>query len=108
MNCHTDGNNPYVFTIAGTVYQISNPAAVYPNATINFYSQPAGAGDLLGTVEVDGYGNFYTTRAIDFSAGVYPSIVGAVGEGPIDMGISTIRGDCNGCHGISEPPITVG
>ncbi len=108
MECHFAGNNPIVYTVAGTVYQLNNFTALYPNALIKFYSGPNGAGLLLGEIEVDANGNFYTTESMEFSSGVYPAIEGAAGETPIYMGNFITHGECNSCHGASTLPIYMG
>ncbi|MGD8567852.1 MAG: hypothetical protein PVJ39_07175 [Gammaproteobacteria bacterium] len=108
MECHYTGNNPYVYSVAGTVYQLNDFNTVYPDATINFYSGPNGTGTLVGTMEVDANGNFYTTDTMDFSTGVYPAIEGTAGEPPIYMGNFITHGECNSCHGNSTLPIYVG
>jgi hypothetical protein len=108
MDCHYDGNNPYVYTVAGTVYQLNDFNSIYPDATINFYSGPNGTGTLVGTMEVDANGNFYTTQAMDFSTGVYPVIEGTAGEPLIYMGNFITHGECNSCHGNSTLPIYAG
>jgi hypothetical protein len=97
QNCHTSGGDgPGVFTVAGTVFD-SNLIQVFPNSTIRLYTQPNGQGDLVATIEVDGLGNFFTTRSIVFGNGLYPS-VSSDGGATEYMNISTTRGDCNGCH----------
>lgn len=107
MNCHKAGSDISVFTVAGTVYQ-SNLTTVYPDATINFYSEPAGAGSLIDSFDVDGNGNFYTTKVMDFTVNVFPSIEGAANETPRYMTDAIVQGDCNSCHGNSTLPITIG
>jgi hypothetical protein len=98
QNCHVSGGNgPHIFTVAGTVYD-SNLIQVYPNTTIRLYTQPNGQGNLVATIEVDGLGNFYTTRSVDFGSGLYPSVSSGNGADTEYMSSSTTRGDCNGCH----------
>jgi len=108
MNCHYEGNNPYVYQVAGTVYQLDNLTLTYPNATIYFYSGPNGTGTEVGSIEVDANGNFYTTESFDFSLGVYPAIVGSQGEPPIYMSNFITHGECNTCHGTRTSPIYAG
>ena len=105
MDCHFEGNNPYIYTVAGTVYQLDDLNAVYPDATIKLYSDANGAGTLLATIEVDSNGNFYTTQPMDFSGGVYPVVEGNAGEPPIYMGNFVTTGRCNSCHGTTTLPI---
>jgi len=108
MDCHYEGNHSIVYSVAGTVYQLNNFNAVYPNATIKFYSDENGGGQLLGQLEVDANGNFYTTEPMDFRTGVYPVIEGTQGETPIAMGNFITHGECNSCHGNSTLPIYTG
>ena len=108
MDCHYSGNNPYVYTVAGSVYQLNDLNTIYPDATISFYSGPNGTGTLIGSLEVDANGNFYTTEPMDFSAGVYPAIDGTAGEPPIYMGNFITHGECNSCHGSTTLPIYAG
>ena len=99
MDCHVDGTgNPYIYTLAGTVYQQADPAQVYPNATVYLYSQPNGRGDLVATIEVDANGNFFTTQSINFNEGLYPAIVGNASEDPVYMPANVTTGQCNSCH----------
>ncbi len=108
MNCHYQGNNPYVYQVAGTVYQLDNLTTPYPNATIYFYTGPNGTGTLAGSMEVDANGNFYTTEPVDFSLGVYPAVVGSQGEPAIYMSNFITLGECNTCHGTKTSPIYAG
>ena len=108
MNCHTTGNNQYVYSVAGTVYQLDDFNAIYPDATINFYSGANGSGVLLGSVEVDANGNFYTTESMDLSTGAYPAIIGNQGEPPVYMGNFITHGACKNCHGSSTLSLYAG
>jgi hypothetical protein len=98
LQCHVAGNNEYVYTVAGTVYQLEDPTSVYPNATIEFFTRPEGRGDLVLTLEVDQNGNFYTTQPIDFGEGLFPAVSGNANEDPRYMPNGTTSGGCNGCH----------
>jgi hypothetical protein len=103
MNCHFQGGSGEGwFNIAGTVYD-SLEAAVYPNATIRFYTGPAGSGSLKYTLEVDALGNFFTTEDIDFGDELFTSVEGNSAEqfmiSPVSMG------ECNSCHGNSVESI---
>lgn len=108
MDCHYTGNNPYVYQLAGTVYQLDDLTNPYPGATIYFYTGPNGSGTQVGSIEVDTNGNFYSTDTIDFSTGLYPAIVGAQGEGPIYMSNFITHGECNSCHGSNTSPVYIG
>ena len=99
MDCHTEGTgNPYIYTMAGTVYQQNDPTQVYPNATIFLYDKVNGKGNLIASIEVDNNGNFFTTESINFTEGLYPTIVGNSSLAPLHMPASTTTGECNGCH----------
>ncbi len=96
MNCHkSGGSGEGIFVVAGTIYN-SNKTAVYPNATIRFYSGPNASGNLQAMIEVDGKGNFYTTESTDFGTGLFVSVEGNTGTNHM---ISTVTdGACNKCH----------
>lgn len=97
MNCHySGGSGEGWFTIAGTVYD-SLKTSPYPNTTIKLYSGPNETGNLIGTIEADGLGNFYTTKLIDFGDGIYTSASGNSTTKHMLAPITT--GQCNGCHG---------
>lgn len=99
LTCHSQGNNPYVYSLAGTVYQLDDPTAYFPNATLKLYSKSGRKnGDLVATVEVDANGNFFTTDPIDFGTGLYPTIESGGIEEPLDMPAGTTNGGCNSCH----------
>ncbi len=103
MNCHYDGGSGEGwFTIAGTVYD-SLKNSPYPNATIRLYSGPNGTGSLMGTIEVDGLGNFYTTNQINFENGLYVSVSGNTTTKNMITPINS--GQCNSCHGESTDRI---
>lgn len=103
LNCHkSGGSGEGWFSLAGTVYD-SLKTATLPNSTVKLYSGPNGTGSLIGIIEVDGLGNFYTTNSIDFGNGIYPSV-----EGDADtkyMFSSIVSGACNSCHGVSTDRI---
>lgn len=103
MNCHeSGGSGEGWFTAAGTVYD-SSKNSTFPNATVKLFTGPNGTGDLKLTIEVDSYGNFYTTENIDFGDGLYTSVEGnAVTK---HMNSSITSGKCNSCHGINTDPI---
>jgi len=108
MSCHSVGTgNPYIYSIAGTVYQQADPTQVYPNATIYLHTQANSGGDLIATIEVDANGNFFTTQPVNFSAGLYPSIVGNSTDAPLYMPLAVTTGQCNSCHDGAGMPIVV-
>lgn len=103
MSCHkSGGEGEGWFNLAGTVYD-SEKTITYPNATVKIYNAPNGGGSLIGTIEVDGLGNFYTTDNIDFENGLYVTVTGDNTTehmlGPV------ITGQCNSCHGTSTARI---
>lgn len=103
MSCHkSGGEGEGWFTAAGTVYDDSF-ASTFPNATVRLYTGPNGTGTLKATLQVDGYGNFYTTENIDFGSGLYTSVEG--NTVPKHMISSVSSGKCNSCHGAGTDPI---
>ncbi len=108
MVCHTGkseaGKKTGAFTVAGSVYDLLQTNA-NPNATINLYTEPGGAGTLKSTIEVDTKGNFYTTASIDFGAGLYPSIKGSTST--FHMGSPITSGQCSSCHGVTTGKVYV-
>jgi len=106
MACHkSGGNGEGWFTVAGTVYNAS-ASAVYPKATVKFYTGSNGTGTLVKTIEVDGKGNFYTTADVNFGSGLYVTVTGTTGN-VSKMGASVGTGACNSCHGSSTGKISV-
>jgi hypothetical protein len=96
LSCHQ-------FTVAGTVYS-KDLASVYPGATVKVTSQVNGGGTLLGTLEVDKKGNFYTGKSISFGSGAYVSVTGTTGTIK-HMGPAITSGACNSCHGSSTSKV---
>jgi len=106
MNCHKNGGSGEgIFQVAGTVYD-SLKTNIYPNATVNLYTQPNGGGQLRATVYADSKGNFYTTAAVDFSGGLYPSVISTSGTTKY-MSTSISIGACNSCHGVSTDKLWI-
>jgi hypothetical protein len=106
MDCHkTKGPGEGDFLIAGSCYDstFTNP---YPNASINLYTEPGGAGQLIYTLEVDGNGNFYSTEAVSFLGGLYPTITGTSGNVHYMNGAIT-HGACNSCHNYTNCKICI-
>ena len=96
MNCHKPGGGEApAWKVAGTVYNEAL-TATNSNATVKLYTGPNGTGTLKYTIEVDAKGNFYTTSAIDFSGGLYPSVTGATSTYSMSTPIES--GACNSCH----------
>jgi hypothetical protein len=100
MNCHKTGATYGGFIVAGSVYAPDGNTR-YPNATITLFKDSMGlvTNTILGTIEVDGVGNFYTTHPIDLSQGVHPMLSSQNGD--TTMMTVTTNGACNSCHGTS-------
>ena len=97
INCHKEGGSgDGWFTIAGTVFNTDQQNR-FPNATVLFYSVADGDGDIKYTLEVDEYGNFYTTDEIDFVGNKYPVVLSEVDTQYMSKAVS--NGDCSDCHG---------
>ena len=100
MDCHiSGGEGEGIFTVAGSVYD-STKTGIYPNATIELYTESNGRGSLISTLEVDLLGNFYTTEDVDFGSGLFPMITGT-GSDVHYMPEFTLIGTCNSCHGVT-------
>ena len=98
MNCHyTEGRGEGWFSLAGTVTGTNNFGIV--NVSEGFAEPPN------KTIEVDAEGNFYTTETIDFSNGLYVSIVDDAGNTK-SMSGKIYTGQCNLCHGVTTPKLT--
>jgi hypothetical protein len=96
MNCHKPGGGEApAWKVAGTVYNEAL-TATNSNATVKLYTGPNQTGTLKYTIEVDAKGNFYTTSAIDFTGGLYPSVTGAISTYSMSTPIES--GACNSCH----------
>jgi len=103
MSCHKKGGSGEGrFSSAGTVYNNMQTTPI-GNRKIKLYTGPNSTGSLIKTIEVDAQGNFYTTEKIDFSVGLYPSIIG--NSTTKHMSVSTSTGNCMSCHGISTSKI---
>ncbi len=105
MSCHKQGGSGEGwFSAAGTVYD-SLLTSAYPNAVVKLYTGPDGTGTLKKTIQADAKGNFFTTEAIDFGTGLYPSVSG--GSITKYMSSAITAGQCNGCHGVSTDKIWI-
>jgi mono/diheme cytochrome c family protein len=96
MGCHQ-------FTAAGSVYNKALSSA-FPGAVVTLTTQANGAGTVLGTFTVNKSGSFYTSSAINFGTGVYPSVTGSSGNVK-HMGSAITTGACNSCHGSSTSKV---
>jgi len=106
LTCHgVDGSASRSFVVAGSVFQadLTTPSL---NGTLYFWSDNGGTGLLVATLDVDGKGNFYTTSSILPGSGTFPQIIGTSGDVK-NMPIRAPNGNCNSCHGVTDPPIWV-
>ncbi|MFC1619866.1 hypothetical protein ACFL45_07965 [Candidatus Neomarinimicrobiota bacterium] len=96
MSCHVSGGSGEGwFKVAGTVYE-TDGTTPYPNTTVRLYTGAGSSGELVITVEVDGNGNFYTTEAVDWGTGLYPTV--SSDNETRSMAIVATTGACNSCH----------
>ena len=101
MNCHSPGGSGKgCFDVGGTAHTDETGDQTISEGVVRLYTQPDGGGELRATIPVDAKGNFYTTDAIDFSGGVYPSAAGPSGS-EMFMSSKITAGQCNSCHGKS-------
>jgi hypothetical protein len=106
MSCHApNGSASGCFSVGGTAFDTTT-GAPGTNATVYLFTQPHGGGDLIAIVQVDKSGNFYTTSVINMGNGVYPAIAYQNGEYSY-MPNPIFSGECNSCHGVINPAITV-
>ena len=110
--CHTEGRKGKgCFTIAGSVLD-EDRSKIYKNPVIKLYTEPKGGGKLVATIKGDALGNFYTTEDIDFSSGLYPTLIGSPGAAePIKhmtIPVFSNTGQCNKCHGYRKDEEALG
>lgn len=100
MSCHNGDKAKEVFTVAGSVLNESRTAK-QNNATIKLYTKIKATGKLVATLYSDEMGNFYTTQKIDFSQGLFVTLLGTPGvpEDTKHMDKPLFTGNCNSCHG---------
>jgi len=99
QSCHQKGGIAKGwFSIAGTVYD-SSLKQVFPNSTVRLYDGLDSTGVLISTIEVDSFGNFYSTEKIDFKNGLYVEVGGKLISAK--MGSLIRSAACNKCHGIT-------
>lgn len=105
MNCHKPGGSGEGhFTVAGSMYRITTgqPSA---NDTLRLSTEPGEQGTIVKTIIADAKGNFYTTEAVDFSQGLYPTVTSSVTGDKYYMLSNPPSGQCNSCHGVTSDPI---
>lgn len=100
------------FSISGTLYD-NDRTTIYTNADIELYDDSYGSGTLITSLEVDAYGNFYTTEAMTNNT-YYPAIRdnGTVPARMIYKPIPTAPTHvgnlhCGSCHGADAFSSTV-
>ncbi len=105
-SCHRAGQNEYVFSVSGTVYQ-KDSSSVAPGSTVFLYTGPNGTGEMVLRLEVDRQGNFYTTEPLSRNIQeLYPTVTGP--QGSIQhMSTQPHTGSCNSCHGNTQAVIWV-
>lgn len=108
--CHNAASTDIIaFAIAGTVFdsQDLNNAYVNSTASIEFYTGQGGSGELIKSLGVDDYGNFYSTEPITSFA--YPTLryqdtLGIVRYAHMPKPTApTIPSNCNFCHQLAMP-----
>lgn len=107
MSCHgIDGNSEILFSTAGTIYE-HDESTTADSAQILLRNERDGQGEVLLTLSSDNYGNFYTTKVINYSQGLYPHVIATDGRTNY-MPSAATTGNCNGCHdGTSAPRINL-
>ncbi len=109
MSCHKKGGSAKsIFMVSGSVLDEAR-AKIYKNPVIKFYTERRGQGELVATILGDALGNFYSTEDIDFSIGLYPTLIGTEGvPEPIKhMSRPIFSGSCNSCHGPKEEKLGI-
>ncbi len=106
MSCHkSGGSGEGWFIVAGSMYDSEN-ATDFSDINVKFYTESNGTGSLVASVQVDSYGNFYTTEDINFGDGIYTQVESNSNNKPMMSAITT--GNCNSCHGKSVGEIWIG
>jgi hypothetical protein len=66
---------------------------------VELRSAPNGQGNLVMAVDIDNYGNFFTTAELPFpDTSLFPYLKGPDGMMSAFMPFPTISGACNVCH----------
>lgn len=100
LGCHySGGEGDGCFTLGGTVYD-STQSFTITSGTMKLYTGPNGTGDMVLSLGVDGRGNFYTGKNINFIGGLYPAITSNNGYTKY-MSTPIKIGACNACHGVT-------
>ena len=105
MECHKIGGDAgIVFSIAGTVYH-TNSDLVFPNTSVNLFTEMDLLDIPMEIFEVDGKGNFYSNIPIDWQNGLFTSV--SSGSQINIMNSTIFDGSCNHCHGVDIPHINI-
>jgi len=94
--CHqAKGPGKGRFTLAGTLYAANGARATGGKVTL----RAAPGGPALHTIDVDAFGNFYTTRDVGLDkASLFVAVEAADGTKGASMPFPTLSGACNHCH----------
>ncbi|NOK24114.1 hypothetical protein, partial [Corallococcus carmarthensis] len=109
MTCHQpNGPAKDPFTVSGSVSDEAR-AGIQKNCVIKLYTRRKAKGKLVATIYGDALGNFYTDKKIDFSKGLYPTLLGTPGvkEDTKHMPRRIYSGDCNTCHGVNTEKLGI-
>ena len=108
ITCHSlNGAGRGIYKVAGSVFKPDGETP-YPNIKVKLFPGKNRLGNPVAVLEVDGNGNFYTTKEImpggkgDGEIGLlYPSVVTDHGEYSMPVAFSISMGGCNSCHGVN-------
>lgn len=109
MSCHIPGGKGKIaYSVAGSVLDEAR-AKIQKKCVVKLYRLPEAQGELIATIESDANGNFFTTQKIDFTFGLYPTLLGTPGvkEDTKHMRYPIYSGDCNGCHGTTTEKLGI-
>ena len=108
LTCHSvEGAGRGIFTVAGSIYK-PDGVTPYPNLKVKLFAGENRLGSPVAVLDVDGNGNFFTTKEIARAYGdgdadvgyLYPSVISENGEYKMPTAYSLSVGGCNSCHGV--------
>jgi hypothetical protein len=106
MNCHSiRGKGEGCFVVGGSVYDATQTNPVR-SGKIQLYTGPNGTGTMVTELAVDGAGNFYTTKQVNFGTGLYPAYLSSGGNAVYMSSVIT-NGQCGSCHGVTQAKIYI-
>ncbi len=108
MSCHHDAKNEAHekwWYIAGTAYDNAS-APARSGGSVELWTKPNRTGEKVYELKIDGSGNFFTQKIINFKGGFYPVVIANNGNIKA-MTTQTVQGACNSCHGVTEGVITI-